>query len=132
MGDSESGKSHFMKAYVRSVLKLNPLVINDVNSLTHFSPGRHTCIIFDDCNFENFNREFMIKLLDSQDETTFRLTQGSYMVLASIPRFFISNKPLNFYLKFDLDKAITRRYVHYDLGSWCLFSMNLTDNQQSA
>jgi len=124
MGPSGCGKTKFIEAYLESKGR-KPLVINDINSIKDFDKDSHDCIVFDDVDWSKVAREQMIKLLDSNDPTTFRVTHGSVSIPSKTPRFVLSNKSLQSYVEYDVsskeNKAITRRYISYQLGNELLY-----------
>lgn len=109
IGDAGTGKSRFIQSYVIDLLGLHPLIINDFNSIKSFNCNVHNAIIIDDASLKNLEREVLIKLLDSEEKSTFRVTHGSIEIPERTPRFLISNKELKELLSFELDEAITRR-----------------------
>ena len=122
-GSPGTGKSRVIEAYVVKTLKLNPLTINDINSIRNFTEGIHTAIIFDDVNLSKVSEEELIKLLDSEQESTFRVTHGSISIPAYTPRFFSSNKELKDCVNFKLTQAMTRRVIHITIGDTKLFQL---------
>lgn len=48
IGPSGTGKTSFMESFVKNCLKMEPLMINNIDSLRQFEPGKHNFIIFDD------------------------------------------------------------------------------------
>jgi hypothetical protein len=128
-GDSNTGKSQFLKSYCNSKTELKPfLVINDLNSITRYS-WQHNSLIFDDMDFtifkKNLSREVLIKLLDSEEQTTFDVKHGSISLRENVFRFIISNKlPSEYFNKNLLEQPeIQRRLIILDLGNTSLIKV---------
>lgn len=123
-GESGTGKTQLLEAYFQ-YKNMNPLIINDFNSLSKFQEGFNDSILLDDLSdFSNLNREALIKLFDSKSTATFRVLYRSVYIPKNIPRFICSNKSLKELIpKFHLDKAILRRLVQIDVGDLKLYKL---------
>ena len=74
LGEPGTGKTKFIESYCIDVFKLTPLIINNFDALKYFDDIRHNAIIIDDICLKHCDRSTVIKLLDSEDSTTFRVT----------------------------------------------------------
>ena len=73
------------------MLNLNPLVINNFDSIKSFNEGIHIAIIIDDATLKTLKEEQLIKSLDSEDKTTFRVTHGSMIISIQTPEIFFKS-----------------------------------------
>jgi len=81
IGQPGTGKTEMIEAYVKDVLKGNPLIINNLDGLRFFNPDLNNVIIFDDCSWnEDIIRENLLKLVDSQKGTTHNIKHGTVWV----------------------------------------------------
>ena len=109
VGPPGTGKTQFILTYLREVLNLQPLLINNYDSIKNFDSSHHTCIVFDDCQgLSILSREEVIKILDSEVPTTHRVLHGSKSIERPTLRVFIMNPPINSVFDFT-DEAIKRR-----------------------
>ncbi len=109
VGPPGTGKTQFILTYLREVLHLQPLLINNYDSIKNFDSSHHTCIVFDDCQgLSILSREEVIKILDSEVPTTHRVLHGSKSIDRPTLRVFIMNPPINSVFDFT-DEAIKRR-----------------------
>ena len=129
VGEAGTGKSQLLLSYVRKGLKLEPLLINDYNSLRDFNEGFHTAIIIDDIDLSKLSREVVIKLFDSSDEATFDVKYGTVRIPVNTPRFIASNKTLGLMMNFGNDKAITRRVITINIEGTKLYQVIETEPQ---
>jgi hypothetical protein len=107
LGEAGYGKTQFLIAWLKEVKKLNPLVINNVDSLRLFNKAAHDVIIFDDCGKWHLPaREELIKYLDSEVPTTHSIKHGS-VAIDKVSRFVVENIDPKAIL--EGDKAIQRR-----------------------
>jgi hypothetical protein len=120
-GGAGTGKSRLIESFVIQKMKLNPLTVNNFDAIKEFKQGVHTAIIFDDVDLKKLSEEELIKLLDSEQGTTFRVTYGSVFIPACTLRFFISNKELKDCVSFPLTEAMTRRVMVFALGETKMF-----------
>lgn len=112
VGQPGSGKSKLIESYLTHELKLNPLIINNIDALRFFKEGIHKSIVFDDCSFSGREREELIKLIDSEDGTTFSVKHNSIKIPKNIQRYIITNKDLaTLFGQHYLDTAISRRII---------------------
>ena len=123
VGEAGTGKSQLLLSYVRKGLKLEPLLINDYNSLRDFKQDFHRAIIIDDIDLSKLSREVIIKLFDSSDEATFDVKYGPVRIPANTPRFIASNKTLSLMMKFGDDEAINRRVITINVGNTKLYQV---------
>lgn len=113
-GISGSGKTELIKTILTEVKGLNPLIINNIDSLRLFNSSIHTAIVFDDCSLEELDRTQLIALLESENQTTIKVRYNNIILPSNLPKFIIQNKYLHEILnsKIDIkDEAILRR-VH--------------------
>jgi hypothetical protein len=122
-GGAGTGKSRLIESFVIQKMKLKPLVVNNFDAIKEFKQGVHTAIVFDDIDLKKLSEEELIKLLDSEQETTFRVTYGNAFIPAYTLRFFISNKELKDCVSFPLTEAMTRRVMVFALGETKMFSI---------
>lgn len=107
LGEAGFGKTQFIIAWLKEILKINPLIINNVDSIRSFNKAIHGAIVFDDCGkWQYLVREELIKYLDSEVPTTHSIKHGSVSI-DKVPRFVIENKDPKAIL--EGDKAIQRR-----------------------
>jgi hypothetical protein len=128
LGESNTGKSAFVLAYVESQ-RLKPLVINNLDSLREFVAGFHDCIVLDDSDLDlDLTREVVIKLLSVYEEVTLKLRFSNVRIPAGVKRFFVSNKKLEYYIGDSMrnDPAISRRFAEIDIGSDKLYAYTST------
>jgi hypothetical protein len=123
LGEAGTGKSRFIESYCIDILKLTPLIINNFDSIKKFDDSRHNAIIIDDIFLKGCDRSTVVKLLDSEDITTFRVTYGSVTNPANTPRFILSNIELKHLVNFELDEVITRRIVVTNIGGLKLYEI---------
>jgi len=121
LGEAGTGKTKFIESYCINILKLTPLIINNFDSIKKFDDTRHNAIIIDDICLKGCDRSTVVKLLDSEDITTFRVTYGSVTIPANTPRFILSNIELKDLVCFELDEAITRRIIVTNIGGLKLY-----------
>ena len=115
IGEPGTGKTQFSITYLKEVLNLNPLVINNIDSIRLFQEGVHNAIVFDDCADWNYkDREEIIKLLDSEVSTTHNVKHGSISINKPTVRWAICNPPLPYKIN-PTDHAIQRRIIQYNL-----------------
>lgn len=120
-----SGKTQFILTLLKSE-GFEPLVINDINSLSSFKNGFHNCIVFDDVSFKGIKREMLTTLVDSEVPTTFKVLYGS-IALPITQRVIISNVGIEAYFRnkndFKLEefKSVFRRMNVVDLENLKLF-----------
>jgi len=124
LGEPGTGKTKFIESYCINILKLTPLIINNFDSLKFFEDNRHNAIIIDDICLKKCDRSTVVKLLDSEDSTTFRVTYGSITIPANTPRFILSNLELKDLVSFELDEAITRRIIVSNIEGFKLYKIN--------
>lgn len=74
-----------------------------------FNDSVHNAIIIDDTCLKSLNREQLIKLFDSESESTFNVKHSSVRIPENIPRYFCSNLNLADAISVPLEKAIERR-----------------------
>lgn len=117
------GKTQFICTFVHEVLKRDALMINNIDALHNYLPGKHDALILDDVNFNNLQkREELIKLIDIEVTVDIRIIYGTVQILSKTLRIFISNQTLESYFpNIKLDKAIKRRILVIDLGDKKLF-----------
>ena len=116
MGEAGTGKTQFLQTFIKESLGLNPLVINNLDSLRFFKDELHNAILLDDCgNWDDKSREDIIKLIDSEGPTTHNIKHGSIIIQKPTPRFLVLNPPLPLALSKG-DKAIQRRIVLHKLN----------------
>ena len=120
-GAAGTGKSRLIESFVIQKMKLNPLIINNFDSIREFDSVIHTAIIFDDVDLKKLSEEEVIKILDSEQATTFRVTYGNVRIPACTLRFFISNRELKDCVSFPLTEAMTRRVMVFALGHEKMF-----------
>jgi len=123
LGEAGTGKTKFIESYCINILKLTPLIINNFDSIKKFDDNRHNAIIIDDICLKACDRSTVVKLLDSEDITTFRVTYGSVTIPANTPRFILSNIELKDLVNFELDEAITRRILVTNIGGLKLYEI---------
>ncbi len=136
IGEPGTGKTKFILFHLYTFQKLTPLIVNNLDSLRDFKWEKHQAIIFDDCNFKDVNREELIKLLDSEDETTHNVKHLSVRIPQNTPRFVISNKTFeDLFGIFSQEEAVKRRLYIYNLpngtklfGSRPITSLELENN----
>lgn len=149
MGDPGSGKSQFIKTFISHLRTIalqlfnvnlkglslggKPLIINNYDGLRFFNPSVHDSIVIDDMNWaEIHDRETLIKMLDSEDSSTFNIKHSTILIPENTQRFIVSNKSLEDYLKERTDiiicDAIKRRYKTVFLEAGVkLFAPNLEE-----
>lgn len=116
IGEAGTGKTQFLQTFIKEALGLNPLVINNLDSLRFFKDELHNAILLDDCgNWDNKSREDIIKLIDSEGPTTHNIKHGSILIQKPTPRFLVLNPPIPYALN-KTDKAIQRRIVLHNLN----------------
>jgi len=92
IGESGTGKSQLICAFLTQVLNLNPFVINNIDSIRFFKNNFHNAIVFDDCKWDpNIDRESLIKLVDSESPTTHNVKHGSTVIEYPTLRVIIIN-----------------------------------------
>ena len=115
IGEAGTGKTQFLQTFIKESLGLNPLVINNLDSLRFYRDELHNAILLDDCgNWDDKSREDIIKLIDSEGPTTHNIKHGSVIIQQPTPRFLVLNPPLPYALSRE-DKAIQRRIVLHNL-----------------
>ncbi len=116
VGGPGTGKTKFILFHLHTLRKLNPLIVNNIDSLRDFKNNIHHAILYDDCCFKNVSREELIKLMDSEDETTHNVKHLSVRIPSNTPRFVISNKNYEeLFAPHHKDEAIRRRIYVYTL-----------------
>jgi len=91
IGSPGSGKTQMILSFLAHI-GLNPLVINNKDSLRYFRNDLHNAIVFDDCKWDpDINREELIKLVDSEVGTTHSIKHGSIIIDNPTPRIIIGN-----------------------------------------
>lgn len=118
IGRSGSGKSQIISSYAIERRNLTPLIINNFDALRFFDSNKHNALIIDDLSkLDDLSREELIKLFDSEDETTFNLKHGSAQIPANTPRFIVTNSALSEIVDKTLadDPAIKRRIFSVDI-----------------
>jgi len=132
LGDSATGKTAFMLAFIKEELGLNPLKIESVDGLRFFNPGVHTAILYDDVDFETLrhSRESLIHYLDCENSSTIRILHGTVSIPRGIPRFITSNRKLDHYIRPDILRLqeIQRRFKTIDIGNTKLYRVIMKDN----
>ena len=123
LGEPGTGKTKFIESYCIDVFKLTPLIINNFDALKYFDDIRHNAIIIDDICLKHCDRSTVIKLLDSEDSTTFRVTYRTITIPVNTPRFILSNLELKDLVSFELDEGITRRIIVTNIGGLKLYEI---------
>lgn len=72
LGNFGTGKTKFFHTFKKPLGK-KPLIIHNCDSIRDFKLGYHNVIVMNDMDFNNFNVETIIKLLDIEDDTTFNI-----------------------------------------------------------
>ena len=135
VGFPGTGKTQFIKSYLKEFGRIHPLIVTHLDGLRNFSELLHKAIIFDDCFFlsEGGNRERIIKLLDSEDEADIRVLHGSVRIPQNTPRFLLTNRSLQDLLGvFASDSAVTRRIEVFDIGQKSLFYLREKDETRES
>lgn len=124
VGETQTGKTLLMLNFIKNTLKLNPLTVNNIDSIRYFEPSKHNALFFDDCNFSVVHDEEMIlKLLDCESATTFNVKHGSVQIPACTARFICSNFLLSYYVgeRIASQPRIARRLKVIDIGGQSLY-----------
>lgn len=124
VGETQTGKTLLMLNFIKNTLKLNPLTVNNIDSIRYFEPSKHNALFFDDCNFSVVHDEEMIlKLLDCESATTFNVKHGSVQIPACTARFICSNFLLSYYVgeRIASQARIARRLKVIDIGGQSLY-----------
>lgn len=124
VGETQTGKTLLMLNFIKNTLKLNPLTVNNIDSIRYFEPSKHNALFFDDCNFSVVHDEEMIlKLLDCESATTFNVKHGSVQIPACTARFICSNFLLSYYVgeRIASQARIARRLKIINIGGQSLY-----------
>ena len=93
IGNPGTGKTQMVMAFLKDVLQLKPMIINNVDAIRFHDSRYNDAIIFDDCNWDpNIPREELIKLLDSEVSTTHNIKHGTIRIEKPTPRVIIGNE----------------------------------------
>ena len=109
VGATQTGKTLLMLNFIKNTLKLNPLTVNNIDSIRYFEPSKHNALFFDDCDFES--------------ATTFNVKHGSIQIPACTARFICSNFLLSYYVgeRIASQPRISRRLKVIDIGGQSLY-----------
>ena len=127
-GPSGTGKSQFIKTFLDDQ-GFRPLIINNVDSLSKFKENLYDSIVFDDCDISQLSKEKLIKLVDSDEQTTLEVRYMNVELPEGTPRILIHNKKLSEVLnkKIYPDKAIDRRIEVFEINRSLVPSIKLED-----
>ena len=104
-GPSGTGKTQLSKSIAKNLLKKEPFLVSDINSLRDLKKSESVCIIFDDINTADISRETLIHLLDVEETRQIRILYGYATIQAGTTRIFTTNK-VNPFIS---EKALERR-----------------------
>ena len=124
VGATQTGKTRLMLDFIKNTLKLNPLTVNNIDSIRYFEPSKHNALFFDDCDFASIqSEEMLLKLLDCESATTFNVKHGSVQIPACTARFICSNFLLSYYVgeRIASQPRISRRLKVIDIGGQSLY-----------
>ena len=126
VGETQTGKTLLMLNFIKNTLKLNPLTVNNIDSIRYFEPSKHNALFFDDCDFASASiqsEEMLLKLLDCESATTFNVKHGSVQIPACTARFICSNFLLSFYVgeRIASQPRIARRLKVINIGGQSLY-----------
>ena len=124
VGATQTGKTLLMLNFIKNTLKLNPLTVNNIDSIRYFEPSKHNALFFDDCDFASIqSEEMLLKLLDCESATTFNVKHGSVQIPACTARFICSNFLLSYYVgeRIASQPRISRRLKVIDIGGQSLY-----------
>ena len=124
VGATQTGKTLLMLNFIKNTLKLNPLTVNNIDSIRYFEPSKHNALFFDDCDFASIqSEEMLLKLLDCESATTFNIKHGSVQIPACTARFICSNFLLSSYVgeRIASQPRIARRLKIIDIGGQSLY-----------
>lgn len=119
VGETQTGKTLLMLDFIKNTLKLNPLTVNNIDSIRYFEPSKHNALFFDDCDFGSIqSEEMLLKLLDCESATTFNIKHGSVQIPACTARFICSNFLLSYYVgeRIASQPRIARRLKVINIG----------------
>ena len=119
-GPSGTGKTELAKAIVES-MQMNWLFIRDLNGLKSLDPEYHEVVIFDDVTVQDFDRERLIHLFDTNNPSEIRVLYGIVVITEDIKRVFTTNNVLQFTQN---DDALKRRTLRVEISNR-LFKSNL-------
>ena len=123
VGATQTGKTRLMLDFIKNTLKLNPLTVNNIDSIRYFDPSKHNALFFDDCDFGSIqSEEVLLKLFDCESATTFNIKHGSIQIPACTARFICSNFLLSYYVgeRIASQPRIARRLKVIDIGGQSL------------
>lgn len=110
-GPTNTGKTSLAKA-----LLPNGLFVRHKDQLKKYATGEYEGIIFDDMCFDKWEREWIIAIVDIDDDTALDVKHGYVEIPAGTPRIFTSNRsPENQLLA--NDDAIKRRLQTVNIKS---------------
>lgn len=124
VGETQTGKTLLMLNFIKNTLKLNPLTVNNIDSIRYFEPSKHNALFFDDCDFASIqSEEMLLKLLDCESATTFNVKHGSVQIPACTARFICSNFLLSYYVgeRIASQARIARRLKIINIGGQSLY-----------
>ena len=134
VGETQTGKTLLMLNFIKNTLKLNPLTVNNIDSIRYFEPSKHNALFFDDCDFASIqSEEMLLKLLDCESATTFNVKHGSVQIPACTARFICSNFLLSSYVgeRIASQPRIARRLKVIDIGGQSLYQFLPISNKTS-
>lgn len=91
-GLSGHGKSQFIITFLTEALKLNPLIINNLDCIRNFKENVHSAILFDDCaGWAEKCIPDIVKLIDFESPTTHSVKHSSVTIPKPTPRVILGN-----------------------------------------